>query len=128
MVTEIQMETLAVGKYTTRNGREAVVDAVADGMLVGRYKLIDGHGDDFWVPKIWRLDGSVFLGLDDIHDIGREFKPHVRRTYWLNIYDNGPGLLRETWEQALVEASREEKQPLCRVEVKVEACVGDGLR
>jgi hypothetical protein len=128
MVTEMQMETLGVGKYTTRNGREAVVDAVADGMLIGRYKLIDNRGDDFWVPKIWRLDGSVFLGLDDIHDIDKHFKPLVKRTYWLNIYDNGPGLLRETWEQALVEASREEKQPLCRVEVKVEACVGDGLR
>jgi hypothetical protein len=128
MVTQIQMRTLEVGKYTTRNGREAVVDAVSDGMLVGRYKLIDARGDDFWVPKIWRLDGSVFLGLDDLHDIGGDFKPHVRRTYWLNIYDNGPGLLRETWEQSLVEASREEKQPLCRVEVKVEASVGDGLR
>jgi hypothetical protein len=48
--------------------------------------------------------------------------------YWLNEYDNGPGLLRKTWEESLIEASREEKQPLCRVELKFVAFVGDGLR
>jgi hypothetical protein len=52
----------------------------------------------------------------------------VKRLYWLNEYDNGPGLLRKTWEESLIEASREEKQPLCRVELKFVAFVGDGLR
>ena len=122
-----ETKTLGVGKYTTRDGREAVVDTVVDTgvelMLVGR--VIIGNTA---IGQVWLPDGKAYRYGDSAFDIGGEFKPIVRRTYWLNIYDNGPGLLRETWEQSLVEASREEKQPLCRVEVKVEACVGDGLR
>jgi len=118
-----ETKTLGVGKYTTRDGREAVVDAVVDGLLVGRV-IIGG----FSMGHVWHLDGKVCVFASSPFDISGEFYPQVKRTYWLNIYDNGPGLLRETWEQSLVEASREEKQPLCRVEVKVEACVGDGLR
>jgi hypothetical protein len=121
MVSETK--TLGVGRYTTRDGREAVVDAVVDGLLVGR--IIIGHTA---MGQVWQVDGRSCKYATSSFDIGDDFKPHVRRTYWLNIYDSGPGLLRETWEQSLVEASREEKQPLCRVEVKVEACVGDGLR
>ena len=119
-----ETKTLGVGKYTTRNGLPAIVDAVTDGFLIGR--VMFGSTP---MGQVWELDGRAnSWGQDCIFDIGCEVKPLVKRTYWLNIYDNGPGLLRETWEQALVEASREEKQPLCRVEVKVEACVGDGLR
>ena len=118
-----ETKTLGVGKYTTRDGREAVVDAVVDGMLVGR--IIIGHTA---MGQVWEMDGRACKYATSPFDISGEFYPKVKSTYWLNIYDNGPGLLRETWEQALVEASREEKQPLCRVEVKVEACVGDGLR
>jgi hypothetical protein len=122
-----ETKTLGVGRYTTRDGREAVVDAVVDTgvelMLVGR--VIIGNTA---IGQVWLLDGKAYRYGDSAFDIGCEVKPLVKRTYWLNIYDNGPGLLRETWEQSLVEASREEKQPLCRVEVKVEAFVGDGLR
>ncbi len=118
-----EAKTLGVGRYKTRNGLDAFVDAVTDKLLVGRVM----HGS-LPMGQVWDLNGSVSNWGQSIFDIGCEFKPQVKRTYWLNIYDNGPGLLRETWEQALVEASREEKQPLCRVEVKVEACVGDGLR
>jgi hypothetical protein len=118
-----ETKTLGVGKYTTRDGREAVVDAVVDGLLVGR--VIIGRTS---MGQVWEMDGRVGKYGQSPFDIDWKFKPQVKRTYWLNIYDNGPGLLRETWEQSLVEASREEKQPLCRVEVEVEACVGDGLR
>jgi hypothetical protein len=123
-----ETKTLGVGRYTTRNGREACVDAVSDGMLIGRYMVTTDMGQPCWVPKIWTLDGHAYPGSHDIHDIGGESKIRIERTYWLNEYDSGPGLLRKTWEESLIEASREEKQPLCRVELKFVAFVGDGLR
>jgi hypothetical protein len=51
----------------------------------------------------------------------------VHRSYWLNIYQSGPGLLRDSWEHSLIEASREDSPPLCRVEVKVNSYIGEGL-
>ena len=62
-------------------------------------------------------------------DIGCEVEPRVKATYWLNIYMGGPGLLRKTWEESLIEASRNDTENvLCRVAIKVDAKVGEGLR
>jgi hypothetical protein len=127
MTTETK--TLSMGKYTTRDGKQAEVHSVdtAKGLLIGLIN-IGTPEEPNWVGSVWLMNGRRNDVVMLPHDIGGESRIRIERTYWLNIYDNGPGLLRETWEQALVEASREEKQPLCRVEVKVEACVGDGLR
>jgi hypothetical protein len=118
-----ETKTLGVGRYTTRDGREAVVDAVVDGLLVGR--IIIGHTA---MGQVWQLDGRSCKYATSPFDISGELRILVKRLYWLNEYDNGPGLLRKTWEESLIEASREETQPLCRVELKFVAFVGDGLR
>ena len=118
-----ETKTLSVGKYTTRDGREAVVDAVVDGLLVGR--IIIGK---IAMGQVWELDGRANKYGQSNFDISGELRILVKRLYWLNEYDNGPGLLRKTWEESLIEASREEKQPLCRVELKFVAFVGDGLQ
>jgi hypothetical protein len=118
-----ETKTLGVGRYTTRDGRRAVVDAVVDGMLVGR--VIIGHTA---MGQVWELDGKANKFGASAFDISGEQRILVKRLYWLNEYDNGPGLLRKTWEESLIEASREEKQPLCRVELKFVAFVGDGLK
>jgi hypothetical protein len=118
-----ETKTLGVGKYTTRDGREAVVDAVVDGLLVGRVMIGSTPFGQVWEP-----DGKANSIGRSAFDISGELRILVKRLYWLNEYDNGPGLLRKTWEESLIEASREEKQPLCRVELKFVAFVGDGLR
>jgi len=123
-----ETKTLSVGKYTTRDGREAVVDAVADGMLIGRYRAYTDNIQPVWIPKIWTLRGHAWEGSHDILDLCGTPRIRIERAYWLNEYDNGPGLLRKTWEESLVEASRDAKEPLCRVELKFVAFVGDGLR
>jgi hypothetical protein len=123
-----ETKTLGVGRYMTRDGREAVVDAVADGMLIGRYRASTSDYRTCWIPKIWTLTGHAWEGSWDPLDLCGTPRIRIERTYWLNEYQNGPGLLRKTWEESLIEASREEKQPLCRVELKFVAFVGDGLR
>lgn len=120
-------KTLTVGRYRTRSGREARVDAVADGMLIGRYLFAD-EGIEVWIPKIWTLSGASHKGLEDQNDIGGESCIPVKREYWVNIYQEGPGLLRKSWEECLIETSRDQAQPLCRVRLPIDSYVGEGLK
>jgi hypothetical protein len=122
-------KVLQVGKYTTRGGRPAIVDAVVDQMLVGRIDIREcGTDVSVFVPQLWQLDGHCWPGSNSGNDIGVEVKPVIKRRYWLNIYDDGPGILRKTWEESLVEASREEKPVLCRVPINITSYLGDGLK
>jgi hypothetical protein len=118
-----------VGKWYTADGREAMVDAVADGLLIGRVNLRDNrHDKDLWYATIWKLDGRDHIAPGG-SDLRRNPVPRVRQVYWVNIYRSGPGQLRKTWEESLVEASqRESEDVLCRVEVSIDAMVGEGLR
>lgn len=118
-----------VGQYWTAQGRRAVVDAVADGILVGRINLQDDPAKPpHWWPAMWTESGNAHGNGPQSDKLQAAPGVPVRQRYWLNIYDDGPGLLRETWEQALIEAGSQEKQPLCRVEVKVDSFVGQGLK
>lgn len=119
-----------VGSYWTADGQQAVVDAVADGMLIGRINLNpDKDGTRYWMPFMWQLDGTVRYGANVKFQLQPERPPQrIRASYWVNIYPSGPGQLRKDWEEALVEASRCEEPCLCRVEVKVDARVGEGLK
>ena len=124
------MKTLAIGSYWTADGQQAVVDAVADGMLIGRIDLKSGFdGQPYWTPFMWQLDGTTRYGANVKFALQPERPPQrIQSSYWLNIYTSGPGQLRKNWEEALVEASRCEEFCLCRVEVKVDAHVGEGLK
>ena len=124
-------KALELGSYWTADGQRAVVDAVADGMLIGRIDL-NAHREDgqaYWTPFIWNPDGTVRYGANGKFQLQSERPPQrIQSSYWVNIYTSGPGQLRKNWEEALVEASRCEEPCLCRVEVKVDARVGEGLK
>jgi hypothetical protein len=121
-------QTFGPGQWWTADGKPAVVDAMVDGLLVGRIDIARCDATrPHWYAAMWSIDGQYRHGCDaDNLRTSRGVK--IKRTFWLNVYQDGPGLLRNTWEESLIEASREEKQPLCRVEVKVDSFVGDGLK
>lgn len=109
--------------------RAEVCGITEDGNLVGRYdvRTINGNGS-VWMAAIWKPDGKGQHGLES-HDLV-EFEPpaRIKGTFWVNIYTSGPGQLRKTWEESLIEASRCEESVLCRCEVNIDAAVGEGLR
>ena len=121
-------QQLGPGVYTTRDGCTAVVDAVVDGVLVGRVNIAKADSEPAWYGIVWGSDGRKSRYLESQDDIGVEVRIPVRQEYWLNIYDDGPGLLRNSWEQALIEASQQDKQPLCRVKIPIKSFVGEGLK
>ena len=125
MSLEVEKE-LVVGQYVTRDGQQAEVFAVVDGMLYGRVNHRLSNDSPFWLGMAWMPNGKARSHSGD--DIGVKVEPRVKATYWLNIYQGGPGMLRKTWEESLIEASRSEEDVLCRVEIKVDAKVGEGLR
>jgi hypothetical protein len=123
------IQGFAVGKYYTECGYEAEVVAVADdGMLIGRYNVqTKPEHRACWMAGTWYADGTNTLGIEGYRLTKTRERIPVHRSYWLNIYQSGPGLLRDSWEHSLIEASREDSPPLCRVEVKVHSFVGEGL-
>jgi len=121
---EVEKE-LGIGQYVTRDGQQAEVFAVIDGMLYGRVNHQLSNGSPCWFGVAWKPDGKARSHSGD--DIGVKVEPRVKATYWLNIYKSGERLCK-TWEDALIESSRRQEDVLCRVEVKVDAKVGEGLR
>jgi len=128
-VSAVTETKFGVGYYWTAEGLQAVVDAVADGLLVGRINLQeDLTKTPHWCAKFWTLDGKCQWGMSKQDELRTERTQRIKKSYWVNIYPSGPGLLRKDWEEALVEASRCEEPCLCRVEIKVDAYVGEGLK
>jgi hypothetical protein len=121
---EVEKE-LGIGQYVTRDGQQAEVFAVIDGMLYGRVNHQLSNGSPCWFGVAWKPNGKARSHSGD--DIGCEVQPRVKATYWLNIYKSGERLCK-TWEDALIESSRRQEDVLCRVEIKVDAKVGEGLR
>ncbi len=126
MSVEVGKE-LGIGQYVTRDGQQAEVLAIVDGMLYGRVNHQLMNWSPCWFGMAWMPNGTARSHSGD--DIGVKVEPRVKATYWLNIYQGGPGMLRKNWEESLIEASRNDTEiVLCRVEVKVDAKVGEGLR
>jgi hypothetical protein len=121
-------KTFGIGNYWTDAGLRVVVDAVTeDGQLIGRVNLQEHEGSSpIWYPAMWNASGKDRHRIHTLTDTAP--KSRIREIYWLNRYPSGPGLLRKTWEEALIEASRSEEEVLCRVRVSIDACVGEGLR
>ena len=124
MSVEVEKE-LGIGQYVTRDGQQAEVLAIVDGMLYGRVNHQLSNGSPCWFGVAWKPDGRARSHTGD--DIGVKVEPRVKATYWLNIYKSGERLCK-TWEDALIESSRRQEDVLCRVEIKVDAKVGEGLR
>lgn len=119
------MATYFPGKHQTATGRDAIVDAVTeDGTLVGRVNLSVSGDRKHWWPAMWSADGEAKIGTDHLR---RDVLVPIHRAWWLNIYADGPGILRETWGHALIESSARDADPLCRVQVIVDSRVGEGL-
>ena len=121
-------KTFGIGNHWTDRGLRAVVDAVTeDGHLVGRVNLQDdANKNPIWYAVIWNANGHDRHRMHTLTEVGPQSR--IRESYWLNRYASGCGLLRKTWEEALIEASRSEEEVLCRVRVVIDACVGEGLR
>jgi hypothetical protein len=70
--------------YRTRGGREVRIYATDGG---GDYPV---HGsvktDDGWRPRTWVSNGQVgpFKNDGDLSEV----KPRIKRTVWLNMYEN----------------------------------------
>jgi len=110
-VIATESKTLGVGSYTTRNGRHAKVYCIdeANGLLIGVVDISDGEGP-VWIGCVWLLNGRR------------------KKTLWFNYWQDGPGLLRNSWEECLIEASRDQREPLCRMEVEINCEIGEGLK
>ena len=123
-------KTFVVGKYWTEDGYEAMVDAVAEnGYLVGRINIqTDATKTPIWQAYLWEPSGKSQYGITGRNLVADKPAPALVRTYWVNIYTSGPGLLRENWEQCLVEASRSEEPVLARTKVYIDTRVGEGLK
>lgn len=121
-------ETFGVGTYWTTRGQKAVVDAVLEtGELLGRVNIqTDETRAPHWYGVVWKPSGRDSISMYVL--VKQKPTPAISKIYWLNIYPSGPGLLRKTWEEALIEASRSEEEVLARTQVKVEARVGEGLK
>ncbi len=121
-------KTLEVGNYTTRNGKQAEVHCVdsSKGLLVGVINIGTAKEPN-WAGCVWLLNGRRNSVVELDHDIGCEVKPRVKKTLWFNYWPDGPGLLRNSWEECLIEASRDEREPLCRMKVEIDCEVGEGL-
>lgn len=119
-------KVLGIGEYQTRDGEPAIVDAVSDGLLVGRVNIKLHDGSPFWIGVVWNMHGKARSHSGS--DIGVTVEPRIKASYWLNIYPSGPGLLRKTWEEALIEASRSDEDVIARKEIEIDARVGEGLR
>ena len=121
-------ETFGIGTYWTTKGQLAVVDAVLEtGELVGRVNIERNETKaPHWYGVVWQPTGRDRFS---VHVLLKQ-KPlmAISKTYWVNIYPSGPGALRKTWEEALIEASRSEEDVLARTQVRVEARVGEGLK
>ena len=121
-------KTFGIGNYWTDGGLRAVVDAVTeDGQLIGRVNLRNDETESpIWYPVMWNASGKDRHRMHTLTEVGPQSR--IRESYWLNRYASGPGSLRKTWEEALIEASRSDEEVLCRVRVSIDACVGEGLR
>lgn len=133
-MNDVQTEKkFGIGQWWTVDGRQAVVDAVAETSrgtrLIGRVNIqTDETAEALWTAAMWEVNG-IHEYMPKRNLLSDQPRPKISRCYWVNIYPSGPGQLRDTWEQALIEASRsEEEEVLCRVQVEIEAHVGDGLR
>jgi hypothetical protein len=105
--------------YRTRDGREVRIYATDGGL---GQSMIHGaiYGPNGWVPHVWFPDGShESVGDFDLIEV----KPRIKRTVWLNVYENGQALyLSKEIADGMAHKSR-----LACVKVEIDCEEGEGL-
>ena len=102
--------------YRTRDGREVRIYATDGG---GDYPV---HGsvktDDGWRSRTWVSNGQVgpFKNNGDLIEV----KPRIKRTVWLNVYENG-GVY------AVTDPINKGEQCIACVKVEIDCEEGEGL-
>jgi hypothetical protein len=71
--------------YRTRDGREVRIYATDAGLDKNIIHGASNDGKYGWVPHAWLPNGNhaSYTGHDLI-----EVKPRIKRTVWINVYDN----------------------------------------
>ena len=106
-------------QYRTRDGREVRIYATdgGSGSLVHGAIYTDG-----WQSRCWTKDGKYFsqdaTGCDLI-----EVKPRIKRTVWLNVYEN---CVREWNTRETADFYRSVNRLAC-VKVEIDCEEGEGL-
>ena len=99
--------------YRTRDGREVRIYAT-DGHET--YPIHGAIMDQGWCPHHWTHDGrGAFTRFDLI-----EVKPRIKRTVWLNVYENG-GVY------AVTDPINKGEQCIACVKVEIDCEEGEGL-
>jgi hypothetical protein len=107
--------------YRTRDGREVRIYATDGGVgksMVHGATLDEAPG---WFPRLWYPDGS-HTENGDLDLI--EMKPRIKRTVWLNVYDNEVISLFVVKEKA--DSMALEGRIAC-VKVEIDCEEGEGL-
>jgi hypothetical protein len=108
--------------YRTRDGREVRIyatdggsDYPVHGAILGRYG---------WQQFMWRANGkSYFDDFDDRPTDIAEVKPRIKRTVWINVYEDYVDLWHEKLPADLCAAANR----LACVKVEIDCEEGEGL-
>ena len=109
--------------YQTKSGREwRYYGENGNGQIHGAFKDILG----FWCVDVWRENGEYFHHYDSSMDLV-EAKPRIKRTYWLNIYENSSDNIFALGTRELADKWDSPNRRLACVKVEIDCEVGEGL-
>ena len=106
--------------YRTRDGREVRIYATDGGVgqaMVHGATLDEAPG---WFSRVWYPDGS-HIENNDLDLV--EVKPRIRRTVWLNVFDEGVG----AFEIKCAADTFNSRKRLACVKVEIDCEEGEGL-
>ena len=108
--------------YQTKSGREwRWYGENGDGQIHGAYKTSDG----IWNMAVWEKDGTYLdIIRNSLMDLV-EVKPRIKRTYWLNIYEN-PNRYDIHEKRKVVNDTALHDRLAC-VKVEIDCEIGEGL-
>lgn len=80
---------IKIGRYRTRNGREAVVTEIFEGRAYGRYR--SEYPALGWYGCAWGLNGEADLGHESLDLIAPWEEPKPRLRVWRRVSDFSTG-------------------------------------
>ena len=108
--------------YRTRDGREVriyAIDGRGDYPIHGAIKTFSG-----WEAYIWLGNGRAVFNDETERDTDLiEVKPRIRRTVWLNVFDEGVG----AFEIKCAADTFNSRKRLACVKVEIDCEEGEGL-
>ena len=111
-------------QYRTRDGREVRIYATDGGGDYPVHGAMLGH--DGWQHFMWRVNGkSYFDDFDDKPTDIAECKPRIKRTVWLNVYDNE--VIHGGWRTKEEAQGYHEKNRIACLKLDLDFEEGEGL-